>query len=67
VRHKEPWLSGFSLTQQPKREALSLKGVKKGRPAAWPSALLAKHCFAAAAKTRPALAGLKQFPPSSAL
>jgi len=36
VRHKGPWLSGFSLTQQPKRVALSLKGFKKRRPAAWP-------------------------------
>jgi len=32
VRHKGPWLSGFSLTQQPKRVALSLKGLKKSRP-----------------------------------
>jgi hypothetical protein len=32
VRHKGPWLPGFSLTQQPKRGALSLKGSKKSRP-----------------------------------
>ena len=47
VRAKGSWLSGLSLTQQPKRVALSLKGFKKSRPVrSWPAASLDGHLIA---------------------